>query len=62
MKITLNRNQIQKLYTIVEHFEEVDKFTIETDHSSGIGTSVVVRFELFRKDDSFVDITDVKDW
>lgn len=62
MKITLNREQIEKLYTIVSHFEEINKFTIETDSSSGIGTGIVVRFELFRPDDSFVDITDVKDW
>lgn len=62
MKITLNREQIEKLYTIVSYFEEIHKFTIETDPSSGIGTGIVVRFELFRPDDSFVDITDIKEW
>lgn len=57
--ITLNREQIIKLYEIVSHFKEINKFTIETDYSSGIG--VVVRFDLFQKNDTKIDITDVKE-
>jgi len=60
--ITLNREQIIKLYEIVSHFKEINKFTVETDHSSGIGIGVVVRFELFQKNDTQIDITDVKEW
>jgi len=60
--IVLNREQIEKLYEIVSHFKEINKFIVETDHSSGIGVGVVVRFELFRKNDAQIDITDVKEW
>ena len=60
--IALNREQIEKLYEIVSHFKEINKFTIETDHSSGIGVGVVVRFDLFQKNDTQIDITDVKEW
>lgn len=60
--IVLNREQIEKLYEIVSHFKEINKFTVETDHSSGIGVGVVVKFDLFQKNDTQIDITDVKEW
>lgn len=60
--ITLNREQITKLYEIMTHFNEVDHFTVQVDHSSGIGTGVVVKFDLFNKNDTRIDITDVKEW
>ena len=53
-KIKLNREQIMKLVEIVDHFKEVEHFTVETDHSSGIGVGVVVSFS--------IDISDVKEW
>ena len=43
-----------KLVEIVDHFKEVEHFTVETDYSSGIGVGVVVSFS--------IDITDVKEW
>jgi len=60
--IVLNREQIEKLYEIISHFKEINKFTVETDHSSGIGVGVVVKFDLFQKNDTQIDITDVKEW
>ena len=60
--MVLNRSQIEKLYEIVSHFKEINRFTIQIDHSSGIGTGVVVKFDLFQKNDTQIDITDVKDW
>lgn len=50
--IKLNRQQITKLAEIMEHFKEIRHFTIETDHSSGIGVGLVVKF----------DLMDVSDW
>ena len=62
MKLVLNRDQISKLNQIVEHFKEIQKFTIEVDNSSGIGPGIRVKFDLFENNDTTVDITDVKDW
>lgn len=60
--ITLNREQILKLYDITNHFKEINHFEIETDHSSGIGVGLKVSFDLFEKNDTKIDITDVKEW
>lgn len=60
--ITLNREQIAKLNEIVNHFKEINKFTVQADTSSGIGVGIQVTFDLFEKEDTTVDITDVKDW
>ena len=60
--IILNREQVQKLTEIVNHFTEVQHFEIEADNSSGIGVGIQVRFTLFEKNDTRVDITDVKEW
>ena len=60
--LVLNRDQIEKLNEIVNHFKEINHFTIEVDYSSGIGTGIHVKFDLFEKNDTNVDITDVKDW
>jgi hypothetical protein len=57
--ITLNRQQITKLYGIIKHFGEIEHFTIQVNHSSGIGTDVVVKFDLFNKNDTRIDITGV---
>lgn len=61
-EVILNREQIGKLAEIVNHFKEIQHFTVTTDHSSGIGTGVVVKFTLLEKNDTTVDITDVKEW
>jgi hypothetical protein len=65
-QFALNREQIKKLAKIVDHFKEVEWFTLEESNSSGIGSTVVVKFNLFNdsdKDiDTTVDITDVSTW
>lgn len=65
-QFALNRKQIEKLSKMAEHFHEVEWFTLEEDLSSGIGPTVVVKFNLFNDDDkdidTTVDITDVSTW
>lgn len=61
-QFVLTRSQIEKLAKMVEHFKEVDCFTLEETHESGIGSTVRVRFNLFDKNDTNVDITDVSNW
>jgi len=65
-QFSLNRKQVEKLAKIAEHFKEVEWFTLEEDCSSGIGPTVIVKFNLFNdnnKDvDTTVDITDVSTW
>lgn len=60
--IILNREQIEKLNEIAQHFKEIKHFEIEVDHSSGIGANIRVKFDLFDNKDTTVDITDVKEW
>lgn len=63
---TLNRTQVEKLAKMVEHFKEVEWFTLEETNTSGIGPTVTVKFNLFNDDDkdidTTVDITDVSIW
>lgn len=61
-RFSLNRTQVEKLAKIAEQFKEVEYFTLEQDHASGIGPTVRVRFNLFDKNDTNVDITDVSTW
>jgi hypothetical protein len=65
-QFALNRSQIEKLSKMAAHFKEVEWFTLEASNSSGIGPTVVVKFNLFNdsdKDiDTTVDITDVDTW
>jgi len=65
-QFSLNRGQIEKLAKMVEHFREVEWFTLEESLSSGIGPTVVVKFNLFNDNDkdvdTTVDITDVSTW
>ena len=62
----LNRTQVEKLAKMVDHFKEVEWFTLEESSTSGIGPTVVVKFNLFADDDkdidTTVDITDVSTW
>ena len=65
-QFALNRGQIEKLAKIAAQFKEVEWFTLEESHSSGIGPTVVVKFNLFNDNDkdvdTTVDITDVSTW
>lgn len=64
-ELVLNRQQLGKLVEIYTHFKEIERFTIQVDHTSGIGTGIVVAFNLFGDDakhDTTVDITDVSTW
>ena len=65
-ELALNRKQLGKLVEVYTHFKEVEWFTIKVDYSSGIGTGLVVAFNLFNDDDKDVDtkidITDVSTW
>ena len=62
----LNRKQAEQFAQIVNHFKEVEWFTIEESHASGIGPTVTVKFNLFKDElkdtDTTVDITDVTTW
>lgn len=62
--ITLSRKQVTQLAEIANHFTEIDDFTLEVDHSSGIGVGIRVTFDLLKsgKKDTAVDITDVTNW
>ena len=65
-QFVLNRKQIERLSKMASHFKEVEWFTLEETMTSGIGPTVVVKFNLFNdsdKDiDTTVDITDVSTW
>jgi hypothetical protein len=65
-QFALNRSQIEKLAKMAAHFKEVEWFTLEETNNSGIGPTVVVKFNLFNdsdKDiDTTVDITDINTW
>jgi hypothetical protein len=65
-QFSLNRKQIEKLSKMAAHFKEVEWFTLEESNGSGIGPTVVVKFNLFNDDDkdidTTVDITDVSTW
>jgi hypothetical protein len=60
--IVLSRRQIEQLAKIAKRFTETDTFTIESESTSGIGPSITIRFDLFEKADTKVDITDVSNW
>ena len=63
---TLNRMQVEKLAKMATHFKEVEWFTLEATSTSGIGSTVTVKFNLFNDDDkdidTTVDITVVSTW
>lgn len=65
-QFALNRKQIEKLAKMADHFKEIEWFTLEENNSSGIGPTIVVKFNLFNDDnkdiDTIVDITDVSTW
>jgi hypothetical protein len=63
---SLNRTQVEKLAKMADHFKEVEWFTLEEKLDSGIGPTVVVKFNLFSDNDkdidTTIDITDVSTW
>lgn len=65
-EFVLNRKQVKKLARMAEHFKEVEWFTLTEESTSGIGSTVTVKFNLFGdadKDvDTTIDITDVETW
>lgn len=61
-KITLTRKQIEQLSQIADRFSDTENFTVESESLSGIGPNISVRFDLFEKSDTKVDITDVENW
>jgi Asp-tRNA(Asn)/Glu-tRNA(Gln) amidotransferase C subunit len=67
VSLTLSRKQLEQLNKIVEHFNEVEHFTIENPTTSAIGSTMQVRFDLIETQnitlvDTVVDITDVRTW
>jgi hypothetical protein len=59
---SLTREEIETLYKITEQFKDINLFTIEQSSQSGIGVESRVRFDLFNKNDTNIDITDVGSW
>ena len=60
-KYILTQTQIKTLADIAKRFPEVSQFEIVEDHSSGIGPTTTVQFELLGKEVK-VDNTDVSTW
>jgi hypothetical protein len=58
----LTRTEIERLYKVSQHFKEVNLFTIEQRNGAGIGVISEVRFDLFEKGDTKIDVTDVGSW
>lgn len=62
-KITLSRNQILKLATLITLDDNIESVTIKEDHASGIGTGHYAYFNKSQIEHSFEDdITDVSNW
>jgi hypothetical protein len=61
-QLILNRDQIRKLSEIADHFGEIEWFKVEESNISGIGPTITVSFNLFNKNDTKIDITDVSTW
>jgi hypothetical protein len=57
----LTQTQIKTLAEIADRFKEINQFEIVEEHTSGIGPTTTVRFELLGKDVK-VDNTDVSTW
>ena len=58
----LTRKQINQLAEIADHFQEVEVYELDEEHS-GIGPIIKVKFSLFGKtSDTSIDITDVESW
>ena len=63
--ITLSRKQVLQLAELAAKFPDTEWFAIETDSSSGIGTQICVKFDMFKNisgQDTTVNITDYSTW
>jgi len=63
--ITLSRKQVLQLAELAAKFPDTEWFSLETDSSSGIGTQICVKFDMFKSDvpgDTTVNITDFSTW
>ena len=64
--ITLSRKQVLQLAELAAKFPDTEWFSLETDSSSGIGTQVCVKFDIFKSEavsgDATVNITDYSTW
>lgn len=60
-KYILTQTQIKTLAEIALRFPEIPQFEIVEEHTSGIGPTTTVHFELLGKDVK-VDNTDVSNW
>jgi hypothetical protein len=63
--ITLSRKQVLQLAELAAKFSDTEWFSLETDSSSGIGTAILVRFDMFKNisgQDTTVNITDYSTW
>jgi hypothetical protein len=63
--ITLSRKQVLQLAELAAKFSDTEWFVIETDSSSGIGTQICVKFDMFKNMsdlDTTVNITDFSTW
>lgn len=65
-EFALNRKQLKKITDIADRFDNVEWFVFVEENTSGIGPTVLVKFNLFgdndKDADTTVDITDVSTW
>ena len=62
-KVTLSRNQILKLATMLSLDDNIKSVTIKEDHDSGIGPGHYAYFYKSQVERNFEDnITDVSNW
>lgn len=63
--VKLTRKQMDKLVEFATNFKDVQWFTLEETHESGIGPTVCIKCSIFGNDsepETTVDITDVSTW
>ena len=63
--VMLSRKQVLQLAELAAKFPDTEWFSIETDSSSGIGTQILVKFDMFKNLsdlDATVNITDYSTW
>jgi hypothetical protein len=56
---------VLQLAELAEKFPDTEWFSLETDSSSGIGTQICVKFDMFKSGvpgDTTVNITDFSTW
>lgn len=56
---------MDQLFDLYNRFTDVEWFTIEESSESGIGPTVKIKLDLFKRDsrpDTTIDITDVSTW